>query len=454
MFRIPYFQCDNEEINKAYRYAIACVASNVVTMQAGILKESKPCIMAGNHYTTPWTRDAAINVYNAIALLSPEIATNTLYSVVQNIDGKTVVGDQYWDKIIWAIGAYKLYLIQKDTEFLRFAFETLKNTISELEKDEFDGEVGLFRGGAVYGDGVSAYPEPYRNPDGSAGILDWAEKNPDKKYPMGHGVPMETLSTNCVYAEAYRIMAEMAKLCGENETEYTKKAVQMRANINRLFWNKNKGSYDYLQGESDAQEGLGLAYAILFGIADENKIQEVIKNVYLTKQGIPCVYPVFKPYEQYGYGRHCGTVWPHIQGFWAKAMLQSGVKEYFDYELFALTKNAVRDKQFAEIYHPETGELYGGVQEWNGQYVEWKSEDYQTWSATAYLNMILEGIVGLSVADGVRFTPYLPKGINRAELKNLWIKGQRIDVEIIRRDYTNKENKNIKVGEKYTIYVD
>ena len=454
MIQIPSFISDNENINKAYRYAIACVTSNVITMKSGVLQNEKPCLMAGNHYDTPWTRDAAINVYNAMALLSPSIAKNTLLSVVYSQNGKAIVGDQYWDKIIWAIGAYKVYQIDGDKAFLRFAFDVLKNTITELEEREFDENANLFRGAAVYGDGISAYPEKYRNPDGSPGILDWAEKNPEKRVHCGHGIPMKALSTNCVYSESYRIMSEMAKVLDENGCVYAKKAKSIKEAINRLFWNEQRGNYDYLQGECDAQEGMGLAFSILFDIADADKAMKIAKNTHTTKQGIACVYPVFPPYEQYGYGRHCGTVWPHVQGFWAKAMLKCGEKARFEKELFALTENAVRDKQFAELYHPETGEIYGGIQEWQGEYVEWKSEDYQTWSATAYLNMLIEGIVGLSVANGkVSFHPYLPTGMNRATLKNLQVAGKKLEVEIIRRNGAQNQ-KDTMTEEKVQIYVD
>ena len=42
----------------------------------------------------------------------------------------------------------------------------------------------------------------------------------------------------------------------------------MKKSINKNFWNEKRGSYDYLAGECDYAEGLGLAFAVLFGIAD------------------------------------------------------------------------------------------------------------------------------------------------------------------------------------------
>lgn len=439
MDKLPTFECNNESVNNAFRYAIACLSSNVITMKSGVLEKEEPCFMAGNHYTTPWTRDAAINVYNAGALLSTSVSKNTLLSVLTNKNDKIVIGDQYWDKIIWVIGAYKLYLANKDIEFLSFAYNVVCNTIEELEFNEFDSNLNLFRGPAVYGDGVSAYPIKYRNKDLSAGILDWV-KNNEERFSVGYGIPMFALSTNCVYAKAYMVLSEMAKILGKDSTGHLIKAQKIVDSINKNFWNINKGSYDYLYGESDAQESLGLAFSILFDVANDDKASQVSKNAYATSNGIPCVYPCFKPYDKYGYGRHCGTIWPHIQGFWAKAMLKTKNIVRFENEFFSLTKHAVRDKQFAEIYHPDTGEIYGGIQEWDGKYVEWKSEDYQTWSATAYLNMIFEGIVGLNVGDEITFNPYLPKGIEWVKVKNLTLNNKRYDVDLKRNNIAEHSN--------------
>ena len=60
-----------------------------------------------------------------------------------------------------------------------------------------------------------------------------------------------------------------------------------------------------------------------------------------------------------------------------------------------LAAHAVRDSQFAEIYHPEDGRIYGGVQEGGGKMLEWHSCSWQTWSASAYLAMVMYGLCGL-----------------------------------------------------------
>ena len=44
-------------------------------------------------------------------------------------------------------------------------------------------------------------------------------------------------------------------------------------------------------------------------------------------------------------------------------MALNGETERFDREFMNQTDNAIRYYQFAEIYHPLTGEIYGGRQE-------------------------------------------------------------------------------------------
>ena len=132
----------------------------------------------------------------------------------------------------------------------------------------------------------------------------------------------------------------------------------------------------------------------MFGIADARQTEAIFKSQHITPAGIPCGWPNFSRYETKdgnSFGRHIGTVWPQIQGFWAEAAARAGKTEIFGHELFNLAAHAVRDRQFAEIYHPLTGEIYGGLQENGGRIVLWNATSRQTWAATAYIRMVFDG---------------------------------------------------------------
>lgn len=430
----PVFTCGNQDLEHAFSLALETLSFNTRQIRAGLLQEACSCLMAGADYPAPWTRDAAINVWFAGAFLDPDTALHTLLSVLEDRDGCPVVGGQYWDRIIWALGAESLWARTRDAGFARFAYDVLCRTAAQCLREEYDPADGLFRGPAVYGDGVSAYPERYRNPSLSSSILRWPQEHPDQRVSSGAGIPMKALSTNCVYEHAFRVIARLADALAEDPGPWIRRADALKAAVNRAFWNPAAGSYDYLAGECSASEGLGLAFVVLFGIADADRARSVMEHVYITAHGIPCVWPAFPPYSaDGGYGRHCGTVWPHVQGFWALAALKAGRGDLFSGELFSLARHAVRDGQFAEIYHPEDGRIYGGIQEGGGKYLEWKSCEKQTWSASAYLAMVFRGVFGLDT-DGVSSRTFLPEGINRAGLSGLYSGENEIHLIVERKE--------------------
>ena len=225
--------------------------------------------------------------------------------------------------------------------------------------------------------------------------------------------------------------------------EYIDKAVRLKESINKHFWMEDKGYYRYIVddfGSCEYQEGLGHSFAILFGIADEDKINKILKNQYITKEGIACVWPCFDRYLDFGeneYGRHSGVVWPFIEAFWADAATKNGRIDLLQYEFSCMTKRAMRDGHFAEIYHPVSDELYGGIQENKGQgIISWKSELKQTWSATGYIRMILFDIIGINVDEnGISVSPNLINGLEYIELKNLPFRGKLLDISIDKKTH-------------------
>lgn len=416
----PYLHTDNDTINKAFRIALGDLSTNILNYKTGLMEEEAPAIMAGLNYDRPWTRDTAINVWNFGGLIAPHAAKNTLLSVLERKDGKIVIGGQYWDAIIWATGAWNFYLQTGDMNMLAIAFEAAQNTLALREAQELDESSNLFRGPACYGDGVAAYPEYYaKGCGGSSGIYDWVHHHDSAR---GEGIPMKALSTNCLYYNAYKLLPLMAEALKRKAPGAAKKAEKLKEAILSNFYNKESGTLDYIADSpvnSDYQEALGISFAVMFGVADGELAKSIIANAQTTPQGIACVWPSYPRYTAMGgYGRHSGTVWPHAQGFWAQVCADAGETGKFGRELHALAKNAVRDSQFVEIYHPETGESYGGLQELGGPIGKWNATNRQTWSATAFLRMTIGSLIGLKLTGaGISFSPLLPDGVKNARLK-------------------------------------
>ncbi len=433
---LVHLKTDNINVNKAYYTAISDVIANIRPFKDGLLKKEEPVIIAGYGYTTPWTRDAAINTMNAGALMFPAEALNTLNAVLEERDGKLYIGGEYWDAIIWSWGAWEYYKVTGDKAFLEKAFEATENSLAYFEDTEFDPEMNLFRGIACYGDGIAAYPDVYAT-HGYSGIISFATECKDQCVKQGVGIPMFALSTNCLYYQAYVLVDKMGKELGK-KTDHQQKAQAMKDAINRYFWMEDKGRYLYLVdpfGNCDHMEGIGNAFVLLFEIADAEQTQKVLENQHITPCGISCVWPTFDRYknsEGTSYGRHSGTIWPHIQAFWADAALRNGRSDLFDGEFNRLTQWSVRDGHFAEIYHPDTGVIYGGVQEDNREGIRlWESCKKQTWSATGYLHMLFANILGMQFEEnGVRFVPYLPDGISVLEVSDLRIRGKVYNIYV------------------------
>jgi glycogen debranching enzyme len=116
----------------------------------------------------------------------------------------------------------------------------------------------------------------------------------------------------------------------------------------------------------------------------------------------------------------------------AEAALRLGRRDVFMRVLEQRMKAANRDEQFAELYHPMTGEIYGGIQEGSGNPQGlWRATSRQTWSATSFMRLILMGLAGMRFStEGIEFHPFLPDGIDRLSIENLIYRGRPLDVSI------------------------
>lgn len=441
----PLFQFSSNfsDVNRAVRIMFADLIGNIQPFQAGLLTQPEWVILAGLDYGRPWTRDAAINTWNGMGLLFPEVAKNTLISTLEMEDGEVQIGGQYWDAIIWSIGAWWFYLYTGDKDFLKLAHQATINTLRYFENTEFNLQYGLFHGPACYGDGVSAYPERYAPDPHDSSILSWPALRPAVRSEFGYGIPMMALSTNLLYAEVYQLVDLMAQELGlgGHIDEYEKSLLLQEA-INGQLWNDERKQFDYFidpAGRCHHQESLGLSLALLFKMVSPEQEEAILSNTVVTEMGIPCVWPTFERYESpdgNSFGRHSGCIWPHIQGFWGTAAARLRQPELLYHEFDQMTRFVNRDGQFAELYHPLTGEIYGGVQEGGEPFVSgplgrWASCMRQSWSASAYLRMLLHGIIGMQFeVDGIHFAPNLYHWLENVQFKGIPYRDQVLDIHV------------------------
>ena len=399
--------------------------------KAGLMDASKLFVKAGGAYNEPWTRDASINSWNAASLLEPVVARNTLWAVCQKQDDGSIVlqrDNQWWDKVIWITAAWNHYKVTGDREFLQTAYGVAQDELQLTRAQYFNSQYGLFRGPAVFADGIAAYPEPIYEPGNDSGFV-LNHKNSEQ---------IMALSTNCVYYAAYRNAANMGRQLNRPASEiraYNEAANALKTNINNRLWNADKGTYDYFiygssekQGQRDqTQEGIGLSFAILSGVADKTQAASILKNAHISPVGITTQWPHFARFSDEKPGRHNVMAWPLVNGMWASAATQTGDVATFQNEVENLALLGISSgDNFNEIYNPLTGKGDGG---WQG--FHWGPLLDQTWSATAYLRMIYNGMFGMNFQpDGVTLAPTLPANWGSVRLSGLKYRGAVLDIAL------------------------
>jgi hypothetical protein len=158
-------------LGAAYTRALANLLDvNTVTYdpamynQSGLLTNPPGTfVRAGGAYPQPWTRDASVNSWNAASMLSPEVARNTLWSVVRRQgNGQLIVvqDNQWWDQVVWLTAAWHHYLVTGDRAFLADAYQAGVNTLDTRRSANFNATYGLFQGPSFFNDGIAGYPAP------------------------------------------------------------------------------------------------------------------------------------------------------------------------------------------------------------------------------------------------------------------------------------------------------
>lgn len=396
--------------------------------QSGLLPNEGRFYRAGGDYQEPWTRDAAINSWNAGSLLEPDVAQNTLFAVLgRDEKGQPIVqrDNQWWDKVVWVTGAWNHYLTTGDRKFLVTAYGVTSRLLAAMHEERFNKKFGLYQGPSFFNDGIAGYPAPPASPTDAAGstfVLDY--KGADQ---------LMTLSTNCLYVAAYETAAKMAEALREpGAAQYRSAATMLKRNINRHLWMPREGRYGYLlhgDGKLDpTEEGCGLSFAILFDVASPRQAKSVLAHTHMEPKGITDTYPHYPRYSDSHPGRHNVVVWPMIQGMWARAAAKLRDTNAFATQLNDLAELAESSQgNFYEIYDSKSGAVEGGWQ--SG--IHFNSVPNQTWSATAYLSMVFNGIFGMRFEpNGLHFEPLVPSGWSGARLTGIAYRGATLDLVV------------------------
>jgi ribosome-binding factor A len=300
---------------------------------------------AGGDYDTPWTRDAAINTWNAGRFLAPEVARDTLLAVcTPDEKGLAIIqpDNQKWDRVVWIIGAWQYWLATGDGEFLELARGITDRSLAQLRVERFDEGFGLYRGGSFFNDGIAGYPK------------DLYEPGMDSSFVGDHPKCDEIfcLSTNILYCEALRIADRMGL---ENDWR------GFRENVRTRFQNSD-GSLRYLlypDGRwDDSKELAGYAFGVLFDVFPG----AVLEHLDREKFGIPSIMPPFPGlFSEERPGRHNNLIWPFLNGFYIRAAAKCGMAEEVRRELDAIIREELNDPRIDGTWSITRAEVTGDL---------------------------------------------------------------------------------------------
>jgi len=390
-----------------------CLLRNVAPGRPGYLR-------AGGGYPDPWTRDAAINTWQAAAWLIPEVAAATLEMVCEP-DGSAVVwDDQWWDQVIWLLGARELALVTGERHLAARGLAVGAATLARLDERCLDATTGLYLGPAVMADGITGYP-PQLHEAGNASsfVLD---------HPATHRIAAG--STNALYALALTALGDLAEAAGGDPGPWRTRAAAQAALVRQHFWQPDaRSTYLIVDGSpTSGQEGLGLALAILSGVLTPAAAHRIVAEAHREPYGLPAVWPPFAGLPAGRFGRHGAALWPMVMAVWAQAVAVTGDSDAFGAELAALCRLFEGSgNSFFEVYAPLTGEPDGGWQAGR----DWRSEPDQTWSATGFLGTVLHGLAGLHPTPaGLELRPCLPEGADGLVLSGIPWRGGRFDLSL------------------------
>ncbi len=278
------------------------------------------------------------------------------------------------DDVVWLWAVDHLFKLHPDIADWFWFYKTGQEFFETYYNPWFDESDGLFRGQPAFQDiESSAFPDS----------LDIADC-----------VLMKAASTNALYYKAMLAMADAATNSNlpPKEVEYwLQRAEKLKSAFKSEFLLQN-GTVSYYKDRwgnlMKNQHNLGTAFAVLFGILEDEEAIRAIENYPMLDNGIPLIHPFLTSNK----GPHNMASWPFCSTIFLWAMEEAEDKDYTNYNAALLartmgTKLAEnRNKNWGGFgsFH-EKVILPSGLIDGSGQ---------QLWTSAAFINVCIRaGII-------------------------------------------------------------
>lgn len=288
------FSCSDEKLNSIWK-----VAEHTFRLCSGIffidgIKRDKWI----------WSGDAYQSLFvNQYLLADKDINRRTWLALRGNDSMTTHINTIVDYTLFWILGVQVHYEAYADRAFLEQVYPKMCSTMEFCEKqlDDYGFIVGREKDW-IY--------------------IDWADL--DKDGPL--------CAEQMLLAKCWKVMAEMSRVLGFSDESYMGKYQALTAQIQKRFWDEEKGAYidSFTSGKRHVTRHANI-FALLFGIAEEEKQTSIIENV-LENPEIPQITtPYFQFYElealcQAG---HLEEVLEKIKGYWG-GMLDRGAVTFWE----------------------------------------------------------------------------------------------------------------------------
>ena len=172
----------------------------------------------------------------------------------------------------WVLNLWEYYFFTSDIEFLKKSYPKTFNLIDMFEANR--DENSFILGSQKRGDWT---------------FIDWADM--DKDGPV--------CALQMLMYRTYVCMAEMSKVVGDGkDKEFLKKAKNLKKNINKKFWDEEKGGFisSFTSGKREIRRHANI-FAILFDVTTDERKQSIIEHV-INNPEVPAITtPYFKFFE-------------------------------------------------------------------------------------------------------------------------------------------------------------
>ena len=370
----------------------------------------------GESWGGVWTRDISYSILLSVSYMRPDISMNSLMRKVK--DGRIVqdtgTGGSYpvsTDRAVWSVAAWQIYLVTGDKEWLKGAYDIIRNTIAQDEQIAYDEVTGMVKG--------------------ESSFLDWREETYPWWMQPADIYESECLGTNAVHYQTNVIASKMASLLNDaaNKTKFENNAQRIKDGINKHLWMDDKGYYaQYLYGRqhkivSPRSETLGEALCILFGIADGERARRIVSSVPQTAYGNSCIFPQIPNIDPY----HNHGVWPFVQSYWMWASAKAGNEPSVVESIAAIYRAAALFATNKENFVAQDGDYHTDT-----------NSNNMLWSIAGNLSIVHRLFFGINFTEeGLVFEPFIPEQFGGEQvLTNFRYRNAVLDISV--KGYGNK----------------